>query len=186
MKNYKRGEIAKGILSILASGALIFVFAAAPGLAHAAPLFKYFKPRSVRDRRKINQSLRVLRIRKLIKVYKKDGKNIVEITARGRKKMLAYSLREMKLSVPKKWDGWWRIVMFDIPQSKKTARDAVSASIRKLGLFPIQRSVFVSPYLCKKEIDFIGEFFGVREHIIYVKAKEIEGAKKLKEYFCMM
>ena len=127
--------------------------------------------------------MRGLQRKKLVSIYKKDGEECVEITKEGMKKVLRYRLDDMKLKVPPKWDGLWRIVMFDIPQSQKRARDAVSIRIKKLGLYPIQKSVFVSPYLCKNEIDFIGEFFGVREHIIYIKAKEIEGVSKIKERF---
>ena len=119
----------------------------------------------------------------MIDIYTKYCNEVVEITKEGKKKVLEYNLDDMKLKVPKKWDGWWRIVMFDIPQSKKKGRDAVSRKIKELGMYPIQKSVFVSPYVCKDEIDFMGEFFGVREYIIYIRAKEIEGVREIKEHF---
>ena len=180
MKDYQYGELTKEILKGLAVGGFIVAMVAMPGLAYIMPLFK---PRGAKDKYRINQVIKRLHKKKLINIYTKNGNEVVEITTEGRKKVLEYNLDEMKLKVPKKWDGWWRIVMFDIPQSKKKARDAVSRKIKELGLYPIQKSVFVSPYLCKDEIDFIGEFFDVRDHIIYVKAKEIEGVRKLKEHF---
>ena len=118
-----------------------------------------------------------------MRIYHKDGKDIIEITEAGKKKVLEYDLDEMKLKVPQKWDGWWRMVMFDIPQTKRRARDAISSKIKELGMYPIQKSVFVSPYPCKDEIDFIGEFFNARKNIIYIRAKEIEGVGKLKRHF---
>ena len=180
MKKYERGELAKEILLGLAAGGFIVACLAMPGLTKIIPLFK---PKGAKDRYRINQAFQKLQKNKLVNIYIKNGNEVVEITKAGKKKVLEYNLDEMKLKVPQKWDGWWRIVMFDIPQSKKRARDAVSRKIKELGLYPIQKSVFVSPYLCKNEIDFVGEFFGVRDHIIYIKAKEIEGAHKLKEYF---
>jgi|SRR3989338_1601828 len=180
MKNYKKGELAKEILTSLAAGALVVAFVAMPGLTKIAPLFM---PKSARERQRLSQSLRALKRKKLVDIYTKNGNEVVEITNEGKKKILEYNLDEMKLKVPQKWDGWWRIVIFDVPESKKIARDAISRKIKELGLYPIQKSVFVSPYLCKNEIDFIGEFFGVRDHIIYIKAKEIEGVRELKERF---
>ncbi|MBI5798770.1 MAG: hypothetical protein HZB10_02465 [Candidatus Yonathbacteria bacterium] len=180
MKNYEHGELAKEILIGLASTGLLVACIAMPGLTKIIPLFN---SKNTKERYRVDRVLRNLHKNKLVNIYTKDGNEVVEITKAGKKKVLEFNLDEMKLSVPKKWDGYWRIVMFDIPQPKKRARDAVSRKIRELGLYPIQKSVFVSPYICKNEIDFIGEFFDVRDHIIYIKAKEIEGVRKLKEHF---
>lgn len=180
MKNYERGELAKTILKGLALGGFIVACFALPGLAQVAVLFK---PKGTQDKYRINRAIKRLQEKKFVRVYEKDGKEIVEITELGKRRVLEYNLDEMRIKIPKKWDGWWRIVMFDIPQSKKRARDAISFKIKDLGLYPIQKSVFVSPYPCKDEIDFVGEVFGVRNNIIYIRAKEIEGVSKLKHHF---
>ncbi|MFA5997051.1 MAG: hypothetical protein WC791_01025 [Candidatus Paceibacterota bacterium] len=180
MKNYERGELAKEILTGIANGGLLLACLAMPGLTKLVPIFS---PKNTRERYRINRTLGTLQKKKLVNIYSKNGNDIIEITKAGKKKVLEYNLDEMKLKRPAKWDGWWRIVMFDIPESKRRGRDAVSRKIKQFGMYPIQKSVFVSPYICKNEIDFIGEFFDVREHIIYIKAKEIEGVKKLKEHF---
>jgi len=180
MKNYQRGDLAKEILKGLALGGFIIACFALPGLAQ---VFTLFKAKDARDRYRIKQAVSGLSKKKWVKICQKGDNEIVEITEAGRRKVLEYNLDEMEIKIPKKWDGWWRIVMFDIPQTKKRARDAISFKIKKLGLYPIQKSVFVSPYPCKDEIDFIGEIFGVRKNIIYVRAKEIEGAPKLRSHF---
>ena len=180
MKKYKRGELAKQILKGLVLGGFIVACFALPGLAQVATLFK---PKGARDRYRIKQAVRGLAEKKWVKIYQKGNKDVVEITQAGKRKVLEYDFADMKLKVPKKWDGWWRIVMFDIPETKKQARRAVSFKIKELGLYSIQKSVFVSPYPCKNEVDFIGEFFNVRKNIIYIRAKEIEGVKKLKNHF---
>ena len=179
-KYYEKGELAKEILKSIALVGFVVAMVAAPGLGRLAPLFLKYNAQS---RRRFKQSLKGLEKKKLVRMYVKDGKEVIEITQAGKLKVLEYDLENMKLVIPKKWDGWWRIVMFDIPESKKRARDAVSRKIKELGMYPIQRSAFVSPYLCKNEIDFVGEFFGVRENIIYIKAKEIQGMSKLKKHF---
>lgn len=180
MRNYENRELAKEILKGLALGGFIVMCLAMPNLAQVVDLFK---PKNSRDRYRIKRTINSLHEKKLVNIYTKNGKEVVEITKAGKKRVLEYDIDDMRLRIPKKWDGWWRIVMFDIPQSKKKGRDAVSRKIKELGMYPIQKSVFVSPYICKNEIDFIGEFFDVRKHIIYIKAKEIEGVRKLKEYF---
>ena len=182
MRNYDRGELAKEILKGLALGGFIVMCFAMPNLAQVVDLFK---PKNSREKYRVDRTLGNLQKQKLVKIYQKGGNDVVEITELGKKKLLEYNLDEMSLNVPKKWDGWWRIVMFDIPESKRRGRDAVSRKIKELGMYPIQKSVFVSPYVCKNEIDFIGEFFGLRNHIIYIKAREIEGVRKLKDHFSL-
>lgn len=180
MKQNTYGELTKTILKGLALGGFIVACFALPGLAQVATLFK---PKGARDKYRVTRAIRNLQKRKLVRIYEKNGRDIVEITEAGKRKILEYSLEDMKLKIPKKWDGWWRIVMFDIPQTKKRARDAISFKIKDLGMYPIQKSVFVSPYPCKDEIDFIGEIFRVRKNIIYIRAKDVEGAPKLKRHF---
>lgn len=183
MKNYEKGELAKEILVAIAETALLVGCVAMPGLTNIIPLFK---SNNARDRQRARQSIKGLERKKLIRIYTKGNNEVIEVTKAGERKVLEYNLDEMKLKVPRKWDGWWRVVMFDIPESKRQGRDAVSRKIKDLGMYPIQKSVFVSPYACKNEIDFIGEFFNVREHLIYIKAKEIEGVRKVKEYFGLL
>ena len=181
MQNYEKGELAKEILKGVALTSFVLAMVVAPGLGKLVPLFK--RGMRARERGRLRQSIQRLEKKKLVRIYTKNGIEVVEITQEGRKRVLEYNLNTMKLKAPPRWDGWWRIVMFDIPENQKVARNAVSRKIKELGLYPIQKSVFVSPYLCKNEIDFVGEIFGVRENIIYIKAKEIQGVKKLKEYF---
>lgn len=180
MKDYRYGELAKQILKGLALGGFIVVCFALPGFAQVATLFQ---SKGARDNYRIKQAIKGLQKNRFVDVYEKDGKEVMEITELGKKRVFEYDLDDMKLKVPKKWDGFWRIISFDIPESKKRGRDALSRKVKELGMYPIQKSMFVSPYPCKDEIDFIGEFFDVRKYVIYMKVKEIEGATNLKRIF---
>ncbi|MEK9167848.1 MAG: hypothetical protein AAB769_00740 [Patescibacteria group bacterium] len=180
MKKYEKNELAKEILKGLAVGGFVVACFAFPGFAQVASLFA---PKNERDEYRVNRAIHRLHNRKLVRIYKIGGNDVVEITHLGKRKVLEYNLADMKLVVPKKWDGWWYIVIFDIPEKRKRGRDAVSFKIKDLGLYSLQLSIFVSPYECRREIDFIGEFFGVRKYIKYIKAKEIEGEAHIKRYF---
>ncbi|MEK7568933.1 MAG: hypothetical protein AAB497_02370 [Patescibacteria group bacterium] len=180
MENYERGELAKEILKGLALGGFIVLCFAMPNLAQVVDIFK---PRNSRDRYRVRQALCGLQKKKMVRVISRKGHDVVEITALGKKKVLGYDLEKIKLNPRQKWDGKWRIVMFDIPQTKKRVRDAISFKIKDIGMYPIQKSVFVFPHPCKDEIDFVGEVFGVRRNIIYIEATHIDGAEKVKRNF---
>ena len=89
----------------------------------------------------------------------------------------------MKINIPPKWDGFWRIVIFDVPEKFKKARNALSGKIKRPRFFPVAKSVFVYPFECRNEIDFVSEFFGTGKFVHYIVAKELDGEKFLKQHF---
>ncbi|MEK7129368.1 MAG: CRISPR-associated endonuclease Cas2 [Patescibacteria group bacterium] len=179
MKKYKRGEITKIIfLSILAVG-FITVALAAP---NATQLFKYFKPKSSPERNRIRKSVARLEKQGLIK-QKGNMNGYFILTAEGMVKAMRYQIENTKIPKQKKWDGKWRLVMFDVPEEKKKARQAINYALKKVGCVQYQKSVFLTPFPCEKEVDFIGGCFNVREHIRVVVADTIEGGSVFARQF---
>ncbi|MBL7045102.1 MAG: hypothetical protein ISR98_00675 [Parcubacteria group bacterium] len=120
---------------------------------------------------------------RLVKIYYKNGEEVIEITEKGKKWLLKYKLDDMEIKKPKKWDGLWRIVIFDIPEKRKKARNAINLKLKNLGFYPIQKSTFIYPYECRNEIDFVAEHSFARKYINYIIAKEIDNSKKLRKIF---
>jgi len=115
-----------------------------------------------------------------------DGKNVLKITKKGEQRLHKYDFDMLRIKRPKKWDGKWRIVVFDIPEKKKRARDLINFKLKELGFYPFQISTFVLPYECKNEIDFIGTHLGIRKCINYILATEIDDERKLRSYFHLL
>ncbi len=180
MKNYSRNELAKEILKGLAVGGLILTSLAAPNILKIAELFGV---KNYRDRFKFKRTSTSLQRKKLINIYEKDGDQIMEITEKGKKKVLKYKFDDLKINTPEKWDKKWRIVIFDIPEPHKTARMALNQKLKELHFYPLQKSVFVFPYDCKDEIEFISNFFAVRKYINYFTTADLEGDYKLRKFF---
>jgi len=98
----------------------------------------------------------------------KDGLIEVVLTEKGRKTAFKFDPEAIQIKKPTKWDGKWRFVIFDIPEKKKKAREAFRKYLQDLGFYKLQRSVWVYPYECKQEINFLVEFFEVRNHVQYL------------------
>lgn len=177
MKVYKKGEIAKIVLKSLIIGGVVVAVVALPGMAPVLNLFGNDK----RKNWKINRTLKQFERKKLVKMYYKGNKEFIEITEKGRKRLLQYEYEDMKINIPPKWDKLWRIVIFDIPEKRRKSRNALVIKLKELGFCMIQKSVFVYPYKCKDEIDFVGEHLFIRKHINYILAKNIENEKKFKK-----
>ncbi|MFH0806499.1 MAG: hypothetical protein V1885_02130 [Candidatus Brennerbacteria bacterium] len=146
-------------------------------------LQQYFRRKSF-ERQRFLHDLKNLQARELIEWKEMGGGNVkITLTARGRKKALLYNLETIRLTRPKRWDGRWRLVMFDIPHRHKTARDALRHKLRELEFYPVQKSVFISPYPCEDELDFIATAFEVRQHVLLLSVDSFEGEEKLKHHF---
>jgi CRISPR-associated endonuclease Cas2 len=102
---------------------------------------------------------------------------------KGKQKVLEYQLEEMIIKRPSSWDKKWRLVVFDIPKNLKKTREAIRAALKRLGFYQYQKSVFIHPYECKNEIDFLIEFYDTRKYIRYIIATEVDNELQLKEIF---
>ena len=92
-------------------------------------------------------------------------------------------LDKIEIKKPRKWDGYWRLVLFDIPEKKKVGREALWSKLKQLGFYQLQKSCFIYPFDCRSEIDFISEIFEVAPYINFILAMELEGASQLAKYF---
>lgn len=52
----------------------------------------------------------------------------------------------------RKWDGKWRIVLFDIAELNRKARDMLRRKLRELGFGMFQQSVYISPHNFTKDL----------------------------------
>jgi len=118
--------------------------------------------------------------------YQKKGADTYEITItkKGREKALAQMMREFKLRKKDRWDGQWRIVMFDIPRKNNWVRNELRKKLKEIGMHQLQQSVFVYPYPCEAEIDLWVDLLSANDAVIQITTtlpKKQE--KEAKEYF---
>lgn len=112
----------------------------------------------------------------------KDGTITFELSDNGKHTALTYNIDNM---VIKKhlWDKKWRIVAFDIPEKIKKVREALRLHLRNLGFKELHRSVFVLPYECRNEIEYIVEFYNARRFVRYIEATSIDNELDFKQKF---
>ena len=117
----------------------------------------------------------------------KDGSIKVCLTENGKKLILQYELDKIKIEKPKKWDGKWRVIIYDIPQSLRKASDAFRRKIRELGMYQLQKSIWVYPYDCIKELDFLCAIYQIplADCVLYFRAEELPKQKEIKQFFSL-
>jgi DNA-binding transcriptional regulator PaaX len=181
MSLMKKNEIAKMILGGLALAGGLIIIVALPGLALA---FRPFVKKNISGA-KFKRSFQTLKEKGLIGTSKEGDKTVVHLTKEGQMKVLKYKFEDISVKKPAKWDKKWRIVVFDIPEKYKAARDALVQKLKELGFVSVQKSVWVYPYPCTDEIDFITEIFNIRRFVRLVTAESIDRQQDLQKAFSL-
>ncbi len=171
-----RGKsLTREILFIAAAGPILFSSLFLPNASQMLkPLIKWRKNWSKIDRHLIYSAVRRLNHKRLIQLAEKDGKLYMEITENGRKLVKNFDYDNLELPRSKTWDRKWRLVVFDVPDKKKKERRALSKKLKDIGFYPLQESVFVYPYDCRDEIDFICELLSISRYVNYCLVETID------------
>ena len=170
---------------------VLLLLLAGVGLSVARSPSQYFRViKSVKSEwDKINylalrRSIASLYKSKLVKeIENSDGSITMVLTDKGRKKAITFNIDNMEIKRPNKWDKKWRLVIFDIPEKKRGARDALRETLKRLGFYELQKSVFVFPYQCQSELDFVIEFFDIRPYVRVAMVVSLDNELHLREIF---
>lgn len=82
------------------------------------------------------------------------------------------------------WDYKWRLIVFDIPNKNKAARDALRLSLKRMGMFQLQKSVWITPHHCKNELEALRTLYSLSPAAVrLIEASNVEGDNLLRNYF---
>ncbi len=181
MKEYPRTE---EILRLLAGGAVLTSLILSPHLTLAAiSTLKLFHDFEKYQPFQLKRTIDRLRKRKMVKIVERENETVVELAELGRKELLRYDISKMVISKPRKWDGKWWMVIFDIPETKRKKRNRFQKKLKNLGFYFLQKSVCVYPFNCKKEIEFLREVFEVKKGVDIVRVEYFEKENLVKQKF---
>ncbi len=139
------------------------------------------------DRYALKRTIKNLYKSKLIgEKQNPDGTITIILTDKGKEKSLTYDLEKMEIEKPKQWDKKWRVALFDIPENRKKIREALRFHLKKLRFYEFQKSVFVHPYDCKNEINYLIEFYDIRKFVRFIIADSIDNELHLREHFGLL
>lgn len=171
------------LLALLAAGAIMLVLSSPAGVRQLYRVIGYELKRA-EARRRFFWTVAYLRRKRYIDYRQaQDGTITITLTEDGRKHALRFQLDTLKLPKPERWDKKWRIIAFDIPEKKRKGRDALRDKMRELGCVQLQKSLWVWPYECKDEIDFVAEVFDIGRYVHYLVVESITSEKHLKYKF---
>lgn len=169
------------LVALLKLGGLLSIVLIAPGALPAVD--KIFMKNKKFDKREFKRTVKRLTNAGVLETSFEGEEYNIRLSKKGTKQAIEYSLDDITIKPPKKWDNKWRIVLFDIPEAKKRARDAFKCRLVQLDFRLIQKSVYILPYPCEKELQYIVSVYEITQYVKFIVADYIDGQDELiKDY----
>jgi DNA-binding transcriptional regulator PaaX len=179
VKKLQRGDITRTILEIAKASGLIATALVAPNV-----LSTFAKLGIIDLHNRQNEVIRRAR-NILIKngCLKRNKQGFLCLTEKGQEKLDSYRLSEYRLLIPRTWDKKWRVLIFDIPEHRKTLRNRIREELIKIHFARIQDSVWIFPYDCEELVALLKADFKVGEDLQYMVVEKIENDDRLRNAF---
>lgn len=168
------------VMQIIGGGIILSAGMVAPNAV--APLAKILvkKQKSAKEK-EIIQGLNYAKRLKLVRIEQNGEDFTIRLTEKGQKRLTKINLTTPLKQV--KWDGKWRILLFDIPNKKTDARNALRQTLRELGMQKLQNSAWVTPWDCSAQFLTMKYVYGIEPYITLVVADSIDEEEKWKKQF---
>lgn len=81
-----------------------------------------------------------------VEMLRSDNQNYLKLTQKGKGKLNCIKLEGEEALVSSTWDGFWRIIILDIPENRKSEREALRYLLKKANFVCLKNTVWISPY----------------------------------------
>jgi DNA-binding transcriptional regulator PaaX len=94
----------------------------------------------------VTRSLKGLEEAGLIENLSSAHQHYARLTKEGKKKVYSLELENDMGLVNTTWDGFWRIILLDLPESRKSERESLRYLLKKANFVCLKNSAWISPY----------------------------------------
>lgn len=179
------GLIGRVILGVVGAAGVVGVGLMAPGAFQIVRLIREYQRLAHRRYEApsyIRRTLKSFERRGMVRISVKAGDVRVYLTEKGEQELLKYQLQEKRLKHGR-WDGKWRIIIFDIEEKRRFARDGIRSNMESFGFVKLQESVWVYPFECEEVATLLKAHYKLGKQLVYILAGDIENDVWLRKYF---
>lgn len=177
----RKTKINAAIMGTVAAAGALAVIAVAPGVVSALGVARYLPQR----RYEVRTTLSNLIKKGYLTVDRSEGTARVRLTEKGERFVALIEAGERKPQKQRRWDGKWRVLVFDIPERRKSVRIRLRIMLVSLGFAYLQDSVWVYPYPCDDLITMIKAELRIGNGLRYLIADVIENDAALRSHFSL-
>ena len=94
---------------------------------------------------------------------------VLKLTDKGRKRAVIADLQNTEGA----WDGKWRVVVFDVPETRRLARDLLRRNLKVWGFTQWQKSVWVTKKNCTKSLRQYVANIGIEDWVMIIESGNV-------------
>ena len=103
-----------------------------------------------------------------------EHSSFLSLTPSGRQKLRNIRLSSENHLVSTQWDGYWRMVIVDIPDSRKKDQDAIRYILKKAQFTQIKNSIWISPYPLEHMMINMKRDMGLEQEIMVLVTDKLD------------
>ncbi len=175
----RRTKVNRAIIDTIAASGMIALALVAPGVIAALGKIKFLPQRRYQAKKALTQMIE----KGYVRVESKGGTSFVRLTEKGERLAALMDAGRIKLKKPARWDGKWRMLIFDIPEGRRAVRTQIRSALIRFGFVRLQDSVWVFPYDCEDLILILKAELKIGKDVLYVIADRIEYDAPFRKMF---
>lgn len=175
------GAFQKAMLTAVVVGGVVVVAATIPNAARLLTYFPGYK-KGARFNYQTKSALGRLAEKGLVTFIEEDGKRYARITEKG-ERLLQMETERITIAKKRKWDRKWRVVIFDIPERRRSVRVRLKRFMEEYGFARLQDSVWIYPYDCEDLIALAKVDFRIGADVLYMIVERLERDTYMREHF---
>lgn len=135
--------------------------------------------RSVKPRYVINRAIKKMITKDMINCYETQQSSFLSLSAQGRHKLRNIRLSAKNHLVSTTWDGYWRIVILDLPEEQKSERDAIRYILKKAGFVQLKNSIWITPFPLEHMLINMKEDLDLHEELMVIVSDTLDPGTEL-------
>ena len=151
--------------------------------ALAGSIYKMYKLMDQAEQRRKYRTILAARTRLTKRGLLKKSGIFLTLTAKGVRVLREWGQREYAVPRPAKWDGKWRVIIFDVPEKRRLLRNKIRNTLKIIGFKQLQQSVWIYPYDCEDFITLLKSDFKIGKDLLYLIAEGVEYDRHLRDHF---
>lgn len=96
------------------------------------------------------------------------------LTKEGKKKAMSIKLESEDSLVNTTWDGYWRVILLDLPESRKSERESLRYLLKKAGFVCLKNSAWISPYPFEHLFTNIKKDLGLTTELMILVTRHVD------------
>lgn len=175
----------KVTLKILGLSGLSGLAVAAPNAVHGLDLIL---KRNKQKGLPAGKIMRQLKQQGLVHLIKEEAGWHYSLTPAGSYRLQQIIIDELEIPRPAKWDGRWRLVIFDVPVKQSAQRTRFVNQLQRLGFVMLQKSTWVHPFPCFEQVEQLAGHYNVLRYCGFLEVSWLDNltARRLYRTFSSM